>query len=144
MSIKVYKAKDFAFTVSGIIVGDIAKDGDITISYDDDKVTKTLDTNVGGLYSVSSSNAGTITIPLMQSSAWLMVLADMAVASVPFPILAEDKNNYANKMKFICEKAMIKQIPTPSYGETAKTVEVVFDCINLKVVTLPTDLIPTF
>jgi len=143
MAVYQYKPNEVKVTVAGVVVTDLAQDGFLSVEYDEDKVTKTIDVNGGGVFNVSASTAGSITISLLGGSPWLAFFTDAAIGGLPLPVIITDKNKYANKVNFACELAMVKQVPSYEFGAEISEVEVVLECINLRAISVPVDIVPT-
>lgn len=111
----------------------LSQDGFVTVEFDDDKITKTIGVSGEGLYNISASKAGSITLTFLQGSPWLDMFKQKSASEETFYIEVNDSNEYSSKGKFICEKAMVRQTPVYSYGAEASDVEVVIDCIKLEV-----------
>lgn len=141
-NIDVYKFSEVIFTVMAIPVDDMPEDGEITITYDRDRVTKTKDIQTGGLYNWRHGKPARVTVQILPHSQWVAALQNYRNLGMPVAIGIEDRNGYASKAKFVCEKAMI-QDGEVSFGAEAAPVTFVFECMQLDDLYAPVDLLPT-
>lgn len=132
----VYKQNLVTFSVGGIPIMDIAEDESISVTYDRQRIEKTLDINTGGLFSVRNGKPAAIEVPILQHSKWITILSNYKDLDMMIPICLSDNNAYGNGMKFISAHAMI-QDPDFEYGSVAASRVFRFEVIHLSDVVLP-------
>ena len=132
----VYKQNKVIFTVDGVPVNDIAEDSEIRVSYDRERISKQLDINKGGIFSLRDGKPATIEIEIMQHSEWMSILANYRNLEKMVAVSLSDMNSYGNKSSFVSAHAMI-QDPEFSYGAEAASRTFRFEIIHLADVTLP-------
>lgn len=132
----VYKQSNVILSVNGVPVEDIAEDDAISVDFDRDRITKQLDINNGGLFSVRGGSPARISVPIMQHSRWIAILAGYKAAETMVTVSLEDKNDYDSAAMFITAHAMIQDVPV-AYGTEASTRTYIFEIINLQEIILP-------
>ncbi|MGL5716967.1 MAG: hypothetical protein ACRCX2_28385 [Paraclostridium sp.] len=132
----VYKQSNVIFSVNGVPMTDIAEDESITIEYDRERISKQLDIHDGGIFSLRTGKPARITVPVLQHSRWLSILAGYRNAEAMVEVSLEDKNDYGNAMTFVSAHAMI-QDPAVEYGTEASSRSFVFEIIHLSDITAP-------
>jgi len=132
----IYKQSNVIFSVNGIPVTDIAEGEEIRVTYDRDRITKTLDISGGGIFNVRLGKPSRIEVPILQHSRWISVLANYKNTDQMVTVALSDMNDYSNTVTLASAHAMI-QDPEISFGEEASSRTFVFDIINLLDVTNP-------
>lgn len=140
-NIHIYKFSEVIFSINTIPVDDIPEDGEISIEYDRDRVTKQIDVNTGGIYSWKHGKPARVTIQILPNSRWVNALQNYRNLGKPLAITIEDRNDYESKPKFVCGKAMVLDGDV-SFGTDATPVTFIFECIQLDDFYASIDLIP--
>jgi hypothetical protein len=136
MAAAVYKQNKVIFTVGGVPVNDIAEDSEISVSYDRDRISKRMDINEGGIFSLKDGKPAAIEVEIMQHSEWISILANYRNTELTVPITLSDRNDYGNTTTFVAADAMI-QDPSFSYGAEATSRSFRFEVLHLSDVTNP-------
>ena len=129
----IYKLKNIIVSVDGVEVTDIEEDGEITVEFDRDNVSKQLDRNDGGLFSYRDGFPCKITLPILQHSTWITALNALINTGAMVSINIRDLNDYTSASIIDVRHAMI-QMPGISYGAEASSRSYVFEGINAVIV----------
>jgi len=133
----IYKQDKVVFSLAGIPVDDIPEDGEITVEYDRDRITKQLDFEQGGIFSTKNGKPARISVPILQHSKWHVILSNYRNLDEMIVVSLADRNDYAGATTFIGAHAMI-QDPSVSFGTDATSKTYVFEVMHLMDVTIPT------
>lgn len=140
-NIDIYKFSEVIFTVNTLAIEDMPEDGEITIEYDRDRVTKLKDVGVGGIYGWRHGKPARVTIQILPNSQWVAALQNARNLGIPVAIGIEDRNEYESKAKFVCSKAMI-QDGQVSFTADPTPVTFIFECMQLDDLYANVDLLP--
>lgn len=137
MAVSTYHQSEVKFSVFGIPVTDIPQDAEITVEYDEDKITKTIDcSGGGGIFSVRDSTPAKITVPILPNSRWVAILNGYMTSNKMMPVILKDMNDYAGATSYVSAHAMLQRT-SGSYGAEATNKEYTFEVIQLLEATLP-------
>ncbi len=136
MATSIYKQSKVIFSIAGIPVTDIAEDGEITVEYDRDRVTKQNDINTGGIFSVRNGKPAKITVPIMRNSRWHTIISNYKNIDKMVAVSLADRNDYGSNKTYVSTHAMIQDAPD-TFGADASSVGYVFEIVHLMDITAP-------
>lgn len=110
-------------------IEDIFEDGEVTVTIDREIITKQLDRDNGGLFSVKSGIPAQISVPIMSNSKWIPILDAAIMGEVTMAIIIQDENKYPGAKRYSFPICM-GQIPEISFGSEAGATTYVFEAIN--------------